>query len=292
MYLGEIVETGPTGALRGAPSIPTPRRCWPRSRSPISVGARKARTLVEGDPPNPIAALGLPVPPPLPLCHGPVPQRGTRAARHRRRAQGGLPFHRRLSRCTASSPTTPAAPMPRSAGSTSTARPRRDGQPRPRTRRPPNRQEDPMRHYKTLGALRCLGARHQPGPGAGPAHRPAGRPRHPRPRPVADLRRPDRLCLALRQAGGHHARSGNHPALATGWEWSDDGTDADHDAARGVVFHDGTPFNAEAVAANIDRSARTCPKPRAASPSWLDHRWEVVDDVHHQDHPRRARTRR
>jgi peptide/nickel transport system substrate-binding protein len=44
------------------------------------------------------------------------------------------------------------------------------------------------------------------------------------------------------------------PQLATGWEWSDDGLQLTMTLREGVVFHDGTPFNAEAVAANIDRS--------------------------------------
>jgi peptide/nickel transport system substrate-binding protein len=44
------------------------------------------------------------------------------------------------------------------------------------------------------------------------------------------------------------------PQLATSWEWSDDGLQLTMTLREGVVFHDGTPFNAEAVAANIDRS--------------------------------------
>ncbi|MGP1358253.1 ABC transporter substrate-binding protein [Roseicyclus sp.] len=44
------------------------------------------------------------------------------------------------------------------------------------------------------------------------------------------------------------------PQLATGWEWSDDGLQLTMTLREGVVFHDGTPFNAEAAAANIDRS--------------------------------------
>ena len=44
------------------------------------------------------------------------------------------------------------------------------------------------------------------------------------------------------------------PQLATSWTTSDDGTSITMDLREGVVFHDGTPFNAEAVAANIERS--------------------------------------
>ena len=44
------------------------------------------------------------------------------------------------------------------------------------------------------------------------------------------------------------------PQLATAWETSSDGTKITMELREGVVFHDGTPFNAEAVAANIERS--------------------------------------
>lgn len=44
------------------------------------------------------------------------------------------------------------------------------------------------------------------------------------------------------------------PQLATGWETSADGKSIRMSLREGVVFHDGTPFNAEAVAANIERS--------------------------------------
>jgi peptide/nickel transport system substrate-binding protein len=44
------------------------------------------------------------------------------------------------------------------------------------------------------------------------------------------------------------------PQLATDWSWSDDETVLTMNLREGVVFHDGTPFNADAVVANIDRS--------------------------------------
>ena len=44
------------------------------------------------------------------------------------------------------------------------------------------------------------------------------------------------------------------PQLATEWSWSDDGLQLTMQLREGVTFHDGTPFNAEAVVANIDRS--------------------------------------
>lgn len=42
------------------------------------------------------------------------------------------------------------------------------------------------------------------------------------------------------------------PGLATSWEFTDD-TTLVFDLREGVTFHDGTPFNAEAVAFNVDR---------------------------------------
>ena len=44
------------------------------------------------------------------------------------------------------------------------------------------------------------------------------------------------------------------PQLATGWSWSDDGLTLTMVLREDVTFHDGTPFDAEAVKANIDRS--------------------------------------
>jgi peptide/nickel transport system substrate-binding protein len=44
------------------------------------------------------------------------------------------------------------------------------------------------------------------------------------------------------------------PELATEWSWSDDGLTLTMQLRQDVVFHDGTPFNAEAVVANIERS--------------------------------------
>lgn len=44
------------------------------------------------------------------------------------------------------------------------------------------------------------------------------------------------------------------PMLATGWTWSDDGMTLTMTLRDDVTFHDGEPFNAEAVAYNINRS--------------------------------------
>ncbi|MCR9285619.1 MAG: ABC transporter substrate-binding protein [Rhodobacteraceae bacterium] len=54
------------------------------------------------------------------------------------------------------------------------------------------------------------------------------------------------------------------PQLATGWTWSDDGKVLTMDLREGVTFHDGTPFDAEAVKANIERS-KTLPESRRKS---------------------------
>lgn len=54
------------------------------------------------------------------------------------------------------------------------------------------------------------------------------------------------------------------PQLATAWSWSPDGTQLTMELRDGVVFHDGTPFDAEAVKANIERS-KTLPQSRRKS---------------------------
>lgn len=54
------------------------------------------------------------------------------------------------------------------------------------------------------------------------------------------------------------------PQLATSWSWSEDGKALTFKLREGVVFHDGTPFNADAVARNIARS-QTLPESRRKS---------------------------
>ncbi|WP_181779453.1 ABC transporter substrate-binding protein [Pseudonocardia pini] len=44
------------------------------------------------------------------------------------------------------------------------------------------------------------------------------------------------------------------PGLATAWEFTPDGLGLDLTLRQGVTFHDGTPFDAEAVRANIERA--------------------------------------
>ncbi|MCV3273335.1 ABC transporter substrate-binding protein [Roseobacter sinensis] len=67
------------------------------------------------------------------------------------------------------------------------------------------------------------------------------------------------------------------PALATGWEWNADGTELTMTLREDVVFHDGTPFNAEAVAANIDRSKNLETSRRKSEVRSIES-WEVVDE--------------
>ena len=43
------------------------------------------------------------------------------------------------------------------------------------------------------------------------------------------------------------------PALADSWDISDDGSTYTFHLREGVSFHDGTPFNADAVKFNFDR---------------------------------------
>ena len=43
------------------------------------------------------------------------------------------------------------------------------------------------------------------------------------------------------------------PQLATDWSWSEDGLTLTMNLREGVTFHDGTPFDAQAVVANIER---------------------------------------
>ena len=68
------------------------------------------------------------------------------------------------------------------------------------------------------------------------------------------------------------------PQLATGWEWSDDGLMLTMSLREGVVFHDGTAFDAAAVAANIDRS-QNLPESRRKSELNSITGVEVVDDT-------------
>ncbi|PCD76175.1 ABC transporter substrate-binding protein [Pseudothioclava arenosa] len=68
------------------------------------------------------------------------------------------------------------------------------------------------------------------------------------------------------------------PQLATSWEWSEDGMALTMKLREGVTFHDGEPFNAAAVAANIERS-QTMPESRRKSELKSIASTEVIDDA-------------
>jgi len=67
------------------------------------------------------------------------------------------------------------------------------------------------------------------------------------------------------------------PQLATSWEWSEDGKVLTMKLREGVTFHDGEPFNAAAVVANIERS-QTMPESRRKSEVKSIAATEAVDD--------------
>lgn len=69
------------------------------------------------------------------------------------------------------------------------------------------------------------------------------------------------------------------PGLATEWSFSDDGRTLSLTLRENVTFHDGTPFDAAAVQANIDR-AKTVEGSAVASELAVIDSVEVVDDAH------------
>jgi peptide/nickel transport system substrate-binding protein len=68
-------------------------------------------------------------------------------------------------------------------------------------------------------------------------------------------------------------------ALATEWEISEDGLTYTFELREGVLFHDGTPFNAEAVKFTIDRlgDERLRPDEQASFPGTLS--YDVIDQT-------------
>ena len=69
------------------------------------------------------------------------------------------------------------------------------------------------------------------------------------------------------------------PGLATEWSYSDDGTVLSLTLREGVQFHDGTPFDADAVKANLDR-ARTAEESAVKSTLAVISDVRVVDPTH------------
>ncbi len=68
------------------------------------------------------------------------------------------------------------------------------------------------------------------------------------------------------------------PGLATEWEFSEDGTTLTFTLREGVTFHDGTPFDAAAVKANIERG-QTIEGSAVASELTVVESVEVVDPM-------------
>ena len=66
------------------------------------------------------------------------------------------------------------------------------------------------------------------------------------------------------------------PQLATSWSTTEDGKEVTFKLRQGVIFHDGTPFNAEAVKYNIDRAKNIQGSFRKAEIADVE-RVEVVD---------------
>ncbi|MDB6179749.1 ABC transporter substrate-binding protein [Paracoccus fistulariae] len=69
------------------------------------------------------------------------------------------------------------------------------------------------------------------------------------------------------------------PQLATEWSFSEDGKALDMTLREGVVFHDGTPFDAAAVKANIERSKTLDDSVRKTELSSVES-VEVLDATH------------
>lgn len=68
------------------------------------------------------------------------------------------------------------------------------------------------------------------------------------------------------------------PMLAKSWAWDEDGRALTFRLRDGVVFHDGTPFNAEAVRFNLDRSLTLRASRRRAEIEAIE-RIEVADPM-------------
>jgi peptide/nickel transport system substrate-binding protein len=69
------------------------------------------------------------------------------------------------------------------------------------------------------------------------------------------------------------------PALVTEWEVSEDGLEYALTLREGVTFHDGTPFNADAVKFNIERQLAVPDSANYADYEPVE-RVDVVDDLH------------
>ena len=84
MYLGKIVEIGPSTIIYDGPGTPTRRRCCRPCRCPTPAERFRRRLVLTGDVPT--AALGVPVPHPLPQGRRTSAAQGVASAAHRRPA--------------------------------------------------------------------------------------------------------------------------------------------------------------------------------------------------------------
>ena len=84
------------------------------------------------------------------------------------------------------------------------------------------------------------------------------------------------------------------PGLATDWSFSDDGLTLTMHLREGVTFQDGTPFDADAVKANIERGQTLETSAVSADPGDLHRRRgrRSDDDRPHARSPERDRTTR
>ena len=196
--------------------IPTPRRCCRRSRCP-SRAHKRERILLQGDVPNPIdAAVGLPLPHPLPVCARALRRRGAAAcgptaairwpaisgARSRRRPASGPgrgAVNARLVRLQGRS----------ARGSIGRARDSKSL----RFDRLLTRKGTTMNKKLAAGPAWARACARRLPPGADAALRPGRGSRRARPVAGAHLRRPHRLRGAVRQAR-RHRREAQYRAAA------------------------------------------------------------------------------
>jgi ABC-type oligopeptide transport system ATPase subunit len=81
LYLGRVMESGPTGALLARLAHPHTQAL--RSAVPeVSIAARRERVILPGEPPDAASPPGLRLPHPLPARQRPLPGRGPSVAPH------------------------------------------------------------------------------------------------------------------------------------------------------------------------------------------------------------------
>lgn len=68
------------------------------------------------------------------------------------------------------------------------------------------------------------------------------------------------------------------PVLATGYAFNEDNTELTVTLREGVVFHDGTPFNADAVVYNLNRLQNSSGAMRTGTVDWMKS-VETIDDL-------------